>query len=430
MIAGRISLAIFFSTVVLLPAWLVEDYHQVLGNSPEPVAEVNQRILKSFLQDIAIDLKNQRLNSIQRPVSHETLSSTMDVASLAATFYPQGVLEELRTAEAELPQRQSIGQMVGMNPVLSLMNYGQSVPVAPSVPSAGVVAPSVPSAGVVAPNVPSAGVVAPSVPSAGVVAPSAPSTGVVTEEDLSQIRILIGQYPMVKIAYTERAFVMDGQGQTLAILEPKQVYVFRLQAGVLYIGDQPLSSRVFLAVDPVKERQNQVHVQPNSSGHEIYRGVLHLVADGQTISLINHLPLEEYLYSVVACEMPSNWHEQALMAQAIAARTYAVYHRRRRINQLFDLGNTERWQVYRGLRHETEQSRLAVDRTRGLILATPQGEVAFTQYAANQDIVNRAFGGKGMSQIDAQQLALAQESYLSILSRFYPNTMIAQIPGK
>lgn len=423
MIAGRISLAIFFSTVVLLPAWLLEDYHQVLGNSREPVAEVNQRILKSFLQEIAIDLKNQRLNSIQRPASLETLSSGMDVASLAATFYPQGVLEELRTAETDLPQRRSIGQMVAMNPVLSLMNYGQSgqsVPSAPSVPVPLTAAPSVPAPLTVAPSVPT-----PSAPSAGVPAPAP-----VTEQDLSQIRILIGQYPMVKIAYTERAFVMDGQGQTLAILEPKQVYVFRLQGGVLYIGDQPLGSRVFLAVDPAKERQNQVHVQPNSSGHEIYRGVLHLVADGQTISLINHLPLEDYLYSVVACEMPSNWHEQALMAQAIAARTYAVYHRRRRINQLFDLGNTERWQVYRGLRHETEQSRLAVDRTRGLILATPQGEVAFTRYAANQDIVNRVFGGKGMSQMDAQQLALAQESYLSILSRFYPNTMIVQIPGK
>lgn len=42
------------------------------------------------------------------------------------------------------------------------------------------------------------------------------------------------------------------------------------------------------------------------------------------MDLINILPLEEYLRGVVPAEMPSSWHEEALKAQTLAARTYAL----------------------------------------------------------------------------------------------------------
>ena len=59
------------------------------------------------------------------------------------------------------------------------------------------------------------------------------------------------------------------------------------------------------------------------SGKE-YRGTINIVPDGDGISVVNVLPIEQYLRGVVPCEVPGSWHMEALKAQAVAARTYAV----------------------------------------------------------------------------------------------------------
>ena len=59
-------------------------------------------------------------------------------------------------------------------------------------------------------------------------------------------------------------------------------------------------------------------------GKRRYRGELRVyVRDGQ-LKVVNHLGLEKYLVSVVGSEMPKSWPMDALKAQAIAARTYAL----------------------------------------------------------------------------------------------------------
>ena len=63
-----------------------------------------------------------------------------------------------------------------------------------------------------------------------------------------------------------------------------------------------------------------------SQGVPAYRGKMELLRTEDGIAVINKLPLEEYLYSVVPSEMPASYPAEALRAQAICARTYAYGH--------------------------------------------------------------------------------------------------------
>ncbi len=98
-----------------------------------------------------------------------------------------------------------------------------------------------------------------------------------------------------------------------------------------------------------------------------------LPSDGG-ITAVNYVPLESYLYSVVGAEMPASWSTEALKSQAVAARSYALYHRQNDANSAFDLGDTTKWQVYAGLEKEAPSTRAAVDATRGQVL-TYRGQI-------------------------------------------------------
>jgi stage II sporulation protein D len=97
-----------------------------------------------------------------------------------------------------------------------------------------------------------------------------------------------------------------------------------------------------------------------------YRGRLQLRLEGQQLQVVNHVPLETYLTSVVGSEMPASWPQEALRAQAVAARTYAL--KARKPAAIFDLQATTASQVYKGVDAETASTRAAVEGTRGLVL--------------------------------------------------------------
>ena len=93
------------------------------------------------------------------------------------------------------------------------------------------------------------------------------------------------------------------------------------------------------------------------------------------LTIVNVLGLEDYVRGVVANELSPGGYPalEALKAQAIAARTYALRNRGQFLSQGFDLLPTTRSQVYRGLKSEHPLASRAVDETRGII-ATYQGE--------------------------------------------------------
>lgn len=101
-----------------------------------------------------------------------------------------------------------------------------------------------------------------------------------------------------------------------------------------------------------------------------YRGHLVIRPWAGKLVGVNYCRLDDYLYGVVPWEMPSDWPSEALKAQSVAARTYAV----KRLGQLktahgfYDLMPDTADQVYEGCRRERETTNNAIDATSGLIL--------------------------------------------------------------
>jgi len=112
-----------------------------------------------------------------------------------------------------------------------------------------------------------------------------------------------------------------------------------------------------------------------SSG--LYRGAAEIRTEGTGVTAINVLDIDSYVRGVVAGEMPSSWPLEALKAQAVTARTYALATRK--TTGLFDQYPDTRSQVYRGVTGESARSDAAVRGTAGRVLSYG-GEPAVTYY--------------------------------------------------
>ncbi len=111
-----------------------------------------------------------------------------------------------------------------------------------------------------------------------------------------------------------------------------------------------------------------------------YRGTLRLRAEQGRVRVINALDLESYLRGVVPAEMQASWPQEALKAQAVAARTYTLLH----VDPMrdHDVCATVDCQVYRGREVEHPASDAAIRATEGEVL-TFRGAFARTYYHAD-----------------------------------------------
>lgn len=102
-------------------------------------------------------------------------------------------------------------------------------------------------------------------------------------------------------------------------------------------------------------------------GRRRYRGLVRVLPEGERLQAVNLLGLEHYLASVVGSEMPASWPAEALRAQAVAARTYALAQLKP--EAAFDLRSTVASQAYLGTEAETDSTRSAVAATRSQVLS-------------------------------------------------------------
>lgn len=133
-------------------------------------------------------------------------------------------------------------------------------------------------------------------------------------------------------------------------------------------------------IESTKSRdQAETIAQPSSvrvDGKD-YRGEIHLVLNPRgRINVVNSLALEEYLRGVVPVELsPGQFPEiEALKAQAVAARSYALARIGRHSDDGYDLVDDTRAQVYGGLSVERDLSNRAVDETRGVVAMFPNAD--------------------------------------------------------
>jgi len=99
--------------------------------------------------------------------------------------------------------------------------------------------------------------------------------------------------------------------------------------------------------------QGELEVRPNGKGG---------------LSLVNQLPLERYLVGLINHEISSTWPMESLKAQAVVARTYALYRKQNANRKYYDLESTTLDQVYGGSHREDRRSMRAVRDTRGEVL--------------------------------------------------------------
>jgi stage II sporulation protein D len=162
----------------------------------------------------------------------------------------------------------------------------------------------------------------------------------------------------VTVGSSTQAVVKDGAGRPVGEIGAMNAFVAQ-------------SKKSMIAMD--RWQAGQFWIEPTGGGYVFigdrwYRGRTQLVPNGKGITAINHVNLEHYLYSVLGGEMNGNWPQEALKAQAVAARSYALYQRERAGNRAFDLGDTPAWQVYGGIVDESAGTQAAVNATAGQVL--------------------------------------------------------------
>lgn len=208
-------------------------------------------------------------------------------------------------------------------------------------------------------------------------------------------KILAGDFPTTDAATPTRTQLTDrGYGKDLlAVRRPSDQPFERRFAIEDDEGDRTVIAATSLTVFPVKGETIAIDKQPYRSSARLFinaRGLL---------NVINDLNLEDYLLGVVPAEMgPTIYDElEALKAQAVAARTYAIRNLRQFENEGYDICPGPACQAYKGFGGEHELSTRAVRETAGLVM-TYQGELIDSLYSATcggaTSDVNTMFPGR------------------------------------
>ncbi len=145
----------------------------------------------------------------------------------------------------------------------------------------------------------------------------------------------------------------------------------------------------------------------------VYRGRIEIGRYGKTtLTAVNILPIEEYLYSVVPSEMPNTWHEEALKAQAICSRSYALikagYGGASNAKKGYKMVDTVSSQVYKGFLAESIKVRKIVDETKGQMV-----------YYNNKVIPTYFFATSGGSTESSEDVWSVRQPYLQSVPDFY-----------
>ncbi len=173
----------------------------------------------------------------------------------------------------------------------------------------------------------------------------------------------------IKVGSSTPAIVRDGAGNEIGKLN-----------SMASLSAQPSSTGIALE----RLGAGEMIIEPTENGYvwigeRWYRGRTRLIRQGGSLTAINHVDLEDYLYSVVGAEAISTWPIEALKAQAVAARSYALYKRNHESNGIYDVDTTVGTQVYKGLDSEYTTTHEAVNSTLGQIM-TYQNQVILAAF--------------------------------------------------
>jgi len=175
----------------------------------------------------------------------------------------------------------------------------------------------------------------------------------------TQLRVAIEEgISRVTVGSSTTAVVRDGTGKQVGELEAMKGFDAKSASGGVSLGEW---------------RSGQLWIEPTGDGYvwigdRWYRGRTQVVPTSKGLTAINYVDLEQYLYSVLGAEMSSNWPLEALKAQAVAARSYALNKVYTNRNPIYDVDDTTTYQVYKGLETEASTTHQAVEATAGQVM--------------------------------------------------------------
>lgn len=195
------------------------------------------------------------------------------------------------------------------------------------------------------------------------------------------VRVLVAQARRTSISSSAPWTVTDATGAKTQLAPGTLALTAKLRVTAAANAQAPLT---FSSSDPL-----------TVDGHA-YAGKLVLSADGKNVDVVNTVGLEQYVKGVVPAEMPSGWLPEALKAQAVAARSYALANLSK--GKPFDLYGDTRSQVYGGVSAQVASTDAAVDATKGQVLMYG-GKVADTLFFSTS-------GGRTASALEATGVAV------------------------
>ena len=177
--------------------------------------------------------------------------------------------------------------------------------------------------------------------------------------------------------------LLDESQTEVTIGADRQFAIECLQGGQqeVYYSNQPVTisnQRRTLTVEdhngtPLREGLDEVNIIPRGAGNRLqldryrYRGIMKLLPTGQTVQLINIVYMEDYLRGVVPPEIGERTDSEieAVKAQAVAARTYALAHLQQYPAEKYDMKSSIMDQIYQGITVENRLTNRSIDATAG-----------------------------------------------------------------
>jgi stage II sporulation protein D len=187
------------------------------------------------------------------------------------------------------------------------------------------------------------------------------------------------------------AVIRDAPEFNLSIRGP--YHILTLQTDEILISDRSLrQAKVYpnpsgLKIGPYELKIYGVKIKPEKEATiyingRRFRGQIAIIRTPQMhLLVVNYINIEDYLYGVLCEEVSHRWSSEALKAQAVASRTFALYQSKVNTQKDYDLTADIYSQVYGGRSSERYRANKAVDRTRNLVL-TYQGELFPAYYHA------------------------------------------------
>ena len=179
------------------------------------------------------------------------------------------------------------------------------------------------------------------------------------QTDKSLIRVMMATGENELRFFSNKSLFVYDLNRYQRIYQGKGAVTFRLDGQQLTLNNRVVDAhqfRITTDADAIQFKTYQC------------RGGYHVSAVDDGLQAVNYVSLEQYLYGIVPKEMPYTWDADALMAQAVASRTYALYHKSLNKMRSYDVVATMACQVYGGIDVERASTNQAVDATKGLVV--------------------------------------------------------------